>query len=232
MTDEADKVEPDKPKKPKTRRPGGKQKRGMNRWLLRIYRGVDAAGRRIYYSETFHVGSREADDRLTELHNRHKAGLPLKFEAKTFKDFFEEWIADRDDGERRECTIDRYRAVGRLYLLPTLGKLALADITDVVISRLYRELRKKGEKGLSQATLCMVHVLLTNIFKLATKRGLVLVNPMLKVEGPGRPKARPEAMTTDEAQQFLDAARTRPEGFMFALAFYLGARPCEFLGLQ
>jgi len=35
MTDE----KTDKPKKPEPRRPGGKQKRGPNKWLLRVFRG-------------------------------------------------------------------------------------------------------------------------------------------------------------------------------------------------
>src|SRR5215510_11223949 len=48
--------------KPKVRRPGGKTKRGDGKWLLRIFRGYDAHGKRIYYSEIFHGGSREADD--------------------------------------------------------------------------------------------------------------------------------------------------------------------------
>ncbi|MCI0390338.1 MAG: site-specific integrase [Acidobacteria bacterium] len=215
--------------KSKARRPGGKTKRGDGKWLLRIFRGYDADGRRIYYSEIFHGGSREADDRLGELRNRHKAGLPLTFVSKTFKDFFDEWIEERDDGERRECTISQYRQIGRLYLLPAFGKFALTDITDVAIARHYKELRKRK---LAQATISLAHVLLTNIFKLATKRGLVLVNPMLKVEGPGRPKPKPVAMTTDESQTFLDAASAHPEGFMFGLAFYLGCRPCEYLGLK
>src|SRR5262245_66264771 len=94
-------------KKPEPRRPGGKTKRGPNKWLLRIFRGYDAGGKRIYYSETFHGGSREADDRLVELRNRQKAGLPLTFTSKTFKDFFDEWIEERDDGKRRECKIGR-----------------------------------------------------------------------------------------------------------------------------
>jgi integrase len=215
--------------KQKARRPGGKTKRGPNKWLLRIFRGYDAGGKRIYYSETFHGGSREADDRLTELKNRQKAGLPFKFEPKLFKDFFEEWLDDRDDGERRECTIEQYRATGRIYLLPAFGKFALTDVTDVAIARLYRDMRKEKY---SQATVSMVHVVLTNIFKLATKRGLVLVNPMNKVDAPTQPKPKPVAMTGEETQAFLNAANARPEGFMFRLAYFLGARPCEYLGLQ
>src|SRR5262245_10619349 len=110
--------------KPKVRRPGGKTKRGDGKWLLRIFRGYDAHGKRIYFSEIFHGGSREADDRLVELRNRQKAGLPLTFTSKTFKDFFDEWIEERDNGHRRECTIEHYRNIGQLYLLPAFGKFA------------------------------------------------------------------------------------------------------------
>src|SRR5215813_8206155 len=124
MTDDTKDPTTEKPEKakPKARRPGGKSKRGDNKWLLRIFRGYDAGGRRIYYAETFHGGSREADDRLIELRNRHKAGLPLKFEAKTFKDFFERWIEDIDDGERREETIRNYRRIATKHLVPAFGK--------------------------------------------------------------------------------------------------------------
>src|SRR5215468_28457 len=93
MTDEPDKAgKPDK--KPEPRRPGGKTKRGPNKWLLRIFRGYDSAGKRIYFSEIFHGGSRDADGRLVELHNNHKAGLPLKFKPKLFRDYFAQWIEE------------------------------------------------------------------------------------------------------------------------------------------
>jgi integrase len=225
MTDEPDKAE----KKPEPRRPGGKQKRGPNKWLLRIFRGYDAGGKRIYYAETFHGGSREADDRLVELRNRHKAGLPLKFEAKTFKDFFDVWIGDIDDGERRECTIEQYRQVGSAYLIPAFGRFALTDITDIAITRLYKQMRKDEY---APSTITMVHVVLSSILKAAEASDLLLRNPMRKVNAPKQPKPKPVAMDGEQVQAFLDAASSTPEGFMFALAYFLGSRPCEYLGLQ
>ena len=51
------------------RRVGSKIRLSPNKWLLRIFRGYDAQGKRIYFSETFHGGSKEADKRLTELAN-------------------------------------------------------------------------------------------------------------------------------------------------------------------
>src|SRR5262245_49406620 len=149
-------------KKPEPRRLGGKTKRGPNKWLLRIFRGYDAQGKRIYYSETFHGRSKEADDRLVELRNRHKAGKPLKFETKTFKDFFGQWLDKMDNGTRRECTITHYQHIGRNYLLPAFGQFTLTDITDEAINRLYKDLRKRE---MAQATITLVHVLLTSVFK-------------------------------------------------------------------
>src|SRR6266545_6624579 len=227
MTDE----KPDK--KPEPRRPGGKTKRGPNKWLLRIFRGYDSQGRRIYYSETFHGGSREADDRLVELRNRHKAGEPLKFKPMTFKDFFQKWLEDIDDGERRECTVDQYRRAGSAYLLPAFGKFALTDITDVVISRFYRQMR---QEKYAPATISFAHVLLSAVLKAAEAEDLLLRNPMNKIKkakkAPKQPKPNPVAMDADQTHAFLTDAASRPEGFMFELAYFLGARPCEYLGLQ
>jgi integrase len=227
MTDEA--TDTEKPDKPEPRRPGGKTKRGPDKWLLRIFRGYDAGGRRIYYSETFRGGSKDADKRLTELHNRQKAGQPLKFEPKKFSDFFDQWLDDRDDGERRECTIEQYRSTGALYILPAFGKFSLTDITDVAIQRHYKDLRKRK---LSQSIVRQVHTILSSLFKLAAKLGLVLQNPLVNVNPPAKPKPKPVAMTGEQTQAFLTAANSRPEAFMFRLAYFLGARPCEYLGLQ
>ena len=217
-------------KKQIAHRPGGKTKRGTNKWLLRIFRGYDAAGKRIYYSEMFHGGSKEADDRIVELHNRHKAGEPLKFAPKLFQDFvLGDWLEDIDDGERRESTVTHYKQMVETYLLPAFGKFTLTDITDVAIKRLYKDLRKRE---LSASTVNQVHVYLTSIFNLAEDSDLIRRNPMRKVKAPARPKPKPVAMKGDEAHRFLDAAKGRAEEFMFTLAFHLGARPCEYLGLK
>src|SRR5262249_46277380 len=218
-----------KTNKPEPRRPGGKSKRGDNKWLLRIFRGYDAGGKRIYYSETFLGGSREADDGLVELRNNHRAGRPLKFQPKLFKDYFEEWIEDADDGERREETVRHYRQMATRHLVPAFGKFALTDITDVAIKRYYKALRKEEY---APATISFLHVILTSLFKSAEDADLVLKNPMRKVKGPKMPRPNPVAMNGDQVKAFLDAAGARPEGFMFLLAYYLGARPCEYWGLR
>lgn len=230
---------PDK-KKLGPRRPGGLIDRGKvkgsksaRKWLLRIFRGYDANGKRIYYSETYIGKADEANERLIELRNNHRAGRPLKFKVMTFKDFFDKWVEDLDDGKRRECTIEKYREVGSYYLIPAFGKFALTDITDTAILRLYRDMRAQKY---APSTIRLAHVVLSSALKAAEGDGLLPHNPMAKIKkqkkAPALPKAKPVAMTADETQKFLDAASARPEGFMFRLAYFLGARPCEYLGLQ
>jgi len=223
---------PDKPDKKKKRAPrpaGGKTPLGPNKWRLRIFRMYDESRRRVYYSEVFRGGSREADDRLRELKNRQKAGEPLQIESKLLRDFAREWIEERNNGVRREATIEHYRRITEAYIIPEFGGLALADITEAKIQAYYTSLRKKER---APATVRLIHVLLASIFKLAEKRELIRKNPMRFVEPPPTPKPKPEMMNQAEARAFLEAARRRPEGFMFALAFHLGARPCEYLGLM
>jgi integrase-like protein len=99
----------------------------------------------------------------------------MTFEAKTFKDFFDKWIEDIDDGERRECTVERYRQVGKTILMPAFGKMALADITDTAITRLYKSMRTR-KPPYSQATVRMVHVVLSALLNAAEAEDLLLRN--------------------------------------------------------
>lgn len=210
----------------------GKQKRGPNKWLLRVFRGYDSDNRRIYYSEIFHGKAGEADERIAVLKNRKKAGLQLSIKTKSFKDYFDEWIRDIDDGNRRECTIKTYKEYAYFYLIPKLGKIAITDITHNMIAELYREMRE----NYSPYTIRLVHSILSQSLKSAYADDLLVSNPMEKISAlkktPPRPRPKPRAMDKEEMARFLDHANRTAFGFMFELAFFLGARPCEYLGLK
>src|SRR5262249_14279609 len=145
------------------------------------------------------------------------------------KDFFDHWIDDVDDGERREATIKHYRRMANKHLVPAFGKFALTDVTDVAVKRLYKKLRKEDY---APATLNLLHIILTSLFKAAEDADLITRNHMRKVKAPKMPKPQPVAMNDDQVKAFLDAAATRQEAFMFQIAYFLGARPCEYLGLK
>jgi hypothetical protein len=58
---------PDKKEKPKPRRTGQRQKIGRDKYVIRVFLGRDAGGKRHYHGETFHGGARQADDCIREM---------------------------------------------------------------------------------------------------------------------------------------------------------------------
>ena len=53
---------PDKKEKPKPRRTGQRQKIGRDKYVIRVFLGRDAGGKRHSHGETFHGGARQAED--------------------------------------------------------------------------------------------------------------------------------------------------------------------------
>lgn len=115
------------------------------------------------------------------------------------------------------------------YLLPVFGSLRLVDVTGDRIQKHYSDLK---EQGMSSATLSYVHTLLTNIFDLAIRRDRLRRNPMLAVDAPRKEQKEVTAMDTEQVRKFLTTAEKHGVGVIFSLAFYTGARSCEYLGLK
>jgi hypothetical protein len=67
---------PDKAKKPKPERRVGQRATIVagKKYVLRVFLGKDAAGKRHYHSETFHGSAGQAEDRIREIVRRHRAG--------------------------------------------------------------------------------------------------------------------------------------------------------------
>src|SRR5215510_15021407 len=98
MTDE----KLDKKEKPKSRRVGQRETViAGKKYVLRVFLGKDAAGKRHYHSETFHGGAGQAEDRIREIIRRHRAGEAIKANADTFGAFLDEFLAYKKTEPRR-----------------------------------------------------------------------------------------------------------------------------------
>lgn len=212
----------------KTRRAGQKVRKGDKKFLLRVYQGRDGNGKRLYYNETFHGTSKQADDRLLLLQQRRTNDEPMRLTNHTFAEFVEEWL-DAVRMRVREDTAEQYKGIVKTYLTPAFGKLRLVDISSERIQKRYTEMR---ECGLSSATLAISHTLLSNIFDLAIRREKLRRNPMMAIDAPRKEKKEVAAMNADQVRKFLLAAQEQSTGLIFPLAFYTGARSCEYLGFK
>src|SRR5262249_55489645 len=115
------------------------------------------------------------------------------------------------------------------YVRDPLGKKRLVDITSHDVTALYTSLK---DRKLSMRTIRYVHTLLTNAFKLAMRREMIRKNPMFAVDPPMLPQREVKALAVEEIHAILTAADKRDERTLFAMAFYTGARPCEYLALK
>ncbi len=221
-------------KKPEPRRSGQVTERGKDRYLIRIFIGKDATGKRHWHNETFYGKRKQAETRVRELLQKVKTGEPLKMDNSQFGAFLDEWLRSHPD--IKESSVENYRTMVDTHVRPKLGGLMLARIVADNIQTLYDDLR---EAKLSPATVGYVHTLLRSIFKLAVLRRRINVNPMDGVKSPRgkrlqqeqREKRESKVMEPEEVAAFLRAAESTRFGALFTLAFSTGARPGELLAL-
>lgn len=118
-------------KKPKRRDPGQKIRKGERKWLLRVFAGRDAQGKRHYRSETFLGSSKDADARL----RRMLEGKGNSDARMFLNDYLDAWLAGQlEIGPR---TLSDYTGLLAAYVKPTIGILRLSDIRAADVRKLY-----------------------------------------------------------------------------------------------
>ncbi len=141
---------------------------------------------------------------------------------------------------QKPSTVRGYRDQMTYYILPHLGGRRLRDLAVGDISRLYAELRANGRRkapgGLSESSMCKVHVALSKALSDAVDAGLLPRTPMVRLPKAMRPtqKERPEmtVWSADEVGRFLDHAQGDRLYGLFRLVLATGLRRSETAGLR
>jgi integrase len=232
MTDSPDKKAKKEPRSAGTgqiidrseKKPNGKSK--GDKWLLRIFLGRDSEGKRHYHSEMFNGRKKDAEEKLRDLLRRHQLNEPLRESGLTFSQFLDQWLA-AVKLRARERTYRHYETMIDYYVRGPLGGRRLVDISSHDITAVYTNLKECRKAA---RTIRYVHTLLSNVFKLAMRREMVRKNPMLAVDPPAIERREVSALTVEEIHAILGAAGD--DRALFTIAFYTGARPCEYLALK
>ncbi len=126
-------------------------------------------------------------------------------------------------------TARSYEQVLRLHVLPQIGGLKLDQIDASRLRRLYSELRRDG---LSASLVARVHVTLRRVLNVAKREEHIETNPLDRVDAPTykRPPAR--AMTVEQVEVLLRAARGHRLEALFVLAVTTGMRQGELFALR
>jgi integrase len=129
----------------------------------------------------------------------------------------------------RPSTLDRYKSMARVHIIPAVGHHRLDRLQPEHVERLYTAMTNLG---LAPATVLQAHRLLSRALKIAMQRGRVGRNVCTLVDAPSLVHYEIQPLTVADARKILATATTRRNGARWAVALALGLRQGEALGLQ
>lgn len=132
----------------------------------------------------------------------------------------------------RRCapsTVYDYRSKMRNWVYPQYGHLRLEKLAPDHLDAIYLDMARAGKAASHQLK---VHRILGRALDVAMRRGLVVRNVAKLVDAPSIDEAKVEALTEQYARQILDVAAGRRNAVRWSIAFALGLRQGEAIGLR
>lgn len=198
----------------------------LGRWEGKLSLGYNADGKRIRVS-VYGRTKREVQEKLEQLKQDAREGLPVQPTKITVREHFEDWLRAKKQSVT-SATYLKYCSLVRTHIEPRIGHIRLHDLDYRQIDLLYEAL---DELGLSRSTVADVAALLRRGLDDAVRKRLIRENParLAASRSPGKGKAR--YLTQAEIDVFLRAAKGERLEDFFVVALSTGLRPGELLGL-
>jgi integrase len=211
------------------RTPGRIEKRGDNKYLLRVFTGRDGNGKRRYINQTFHGTAKEAQKALRQLLRDKDLGLLVEAERMTLNEFLDKWLETSVKPHLRVKTYRGYKSSLGRYFREPLGAKRLGKVTTMDIQSVYADMLSKK---LAPATVIYAHAVIREALQQAVKWQMLTRNPADFVDLP-KQRGRPEmyAMNQEEIARFRAVAKPSKWYVLFELMLGTGLRPSEALGL-
>ena len=186
---------------------------------------VSVGGQRL--SKSF-PNQRDARDWLRATQEQVEDGLTIDGAKTNLEDYFLRWL-EIVKPLIHVRTWQQYERIGRLHILPTLGKVKLKDLRPDQIQGLYTA---KLHAGTGPRTVQLIHVVLHRSLNQALKWSLVRRNPCDAVDRPRLRRSEMKALNVSQAKALLSAATGDRLEALFYLALNTGLREGKLLGLR
>lgn len=203
--------------------------RGKNKYMVRVYMGTNAKGKRRYHNKTIHGNKKDAQAYLTKVLRERDLGIFIDSSREHFGEYIETWMETAARPRVRAKTFKSYAQLVRLYIKPALGEFTLAQVTPEKVQALYN---KMGDDGLSPRTVRYTHSVLRSALQQAVRWGKLHRNPADLVDLPRQERREMRALSPEEATRFIDASIYSRFKALFSLLITTGARPGEALALK
>lgn len=143
------------------------------------------------------------------------------------------WLAGKQ--ALRPSTHASYSSHVRLYLVPFLGPILLAELSPEHIEQMYVQIGAGNDgrsRPVSTATRRRVHATLNSALGTAVRRGLIDRNPAITVELPAVRKSKVDVWTAVELGGFLDLIADDRLHLLYVLLGLCGLRRGEVVALR
>lgn len=170
----------------------------------------------------------EVAQSLRAAQHAKETGAPLSGPRQTFARFWADWLP----GMRtllRPRTWTRYEELGRIHLVPALGKLPVSRIGPSHVRAIHDGMLAAG---LSPSTAHHAHMVLHRALADAVRWGLVARNASGLVAAPRMAEHPMQTLSEEQARALLEAARGDRFEALYVLAITTGMRQGELLALQ
>jgi integrase len=198
------------------------------RWCASISLGFEGDKRRRKY--VYGLTKEEVQRRKTALLHDLDKGMPLANDRITVGRYLDRWLEDVVKPNLRASTYANYAERIRTHLAPDLGRIPLAKLTAQDVQRW---LNRKGQTGrLKPVSVAGLHRIVRSALSQAVKWGLVTRNVATLVDVPRVQRVERAILDLDQARAFLAAVKGDHLEALYSVAFAIGLRRGEALGLQ
>jgi integrase len=171
----------------------------------------------------------EVHGKLTDFKAQEQRGIRAPDHAWRLDEYLDYWLREVVGPNRRLSTYERYEVGVRLYLKPGLGHYRLKSLSVPIVQAF---LNQRLDAGGSIRSVQILREILRSALSRAYRDELVSRNVASLVELPTWERRDIEPWTTEEARQFLSAARSDSLYPAFVLLVLYGLRRGEVLGLR
>ncbi|MFF2273572.1 tyrosine-type recombinase/integrase [Agromyces sp. NPDC058136] len=205
---------------------GSVYQRKDGRWVGSTYvlRPDGARQRKEVYGRT----RSEVNSKLRELITNTERGVPMAGKSWTVGAYAEHWLANGVSA-LRPATQSNYAWVLRKYVVPTVGDIRLERLTPAHVRKLHGAVLSMG---VSVRTTQLAHAVLRSMLAEAVREELITRNVGTLVRQPKLEKVEQLAWSPEEAARFGLASKPHRLHALFELAYSVGLRRGELLGLR
>lgn len=183
----------------------------------------------------------EAKDFISKEKVKMKEQGNLNTKPILFKEAFNSYIKECEfkvrTGNLAESTVDGKKTIFKNQILPKLGNVKLAEISEKHIEKFQDDLLSMNclrdkDKNLSNQTIRKIHKQLSAFLNYCVRKRLITYNPAGVVGNFKKIKEEREYITYEEFEKLLSVVDNKRDLFIIQLLFYTGLRISELLGLS